>query len=440
LLPMTDQTFLRELFGRLRDTPLEPTDDRYEPLYEDDAVLVDDPVQQLLTTITFSDVSTQLFSGFRGTGKSTELRRLRRELERLGGYTVVLVDMQDVLNLHTPVDVSDFLLAVAGSVGDAVGELLGQDVVKDGFWTRFTGFLRSHVQVTELGLSAQDPAGLVGMQIKANLKADPTFKERLQSRMAGHLGALVDEVHAFIAEVAAAVRQHKDGTQLVVLLDSVEQIRGTSTNAAEVFASVENLFVGHPQRLRLPDVHLVYTAPPWLKIRAPGVGALYDGSVLLPCVRVRHRDGSPDEAAITNLVDAIGRRGDVGRVLGAEAQRRLVLESGGHLRDLVLLVQDAAKRASMHAQLPLSAEHVDRCIAHRRGSYLPIANNDAQWLARVAESNQPELVGQDELPELSRFFDTHLILCYRNGEDWFDVHPLIKQAVQEQARRAEEPG
>ena len=29
------------------------------------------------------------------------------------------------------------------------------------------------------------------------------------------------------------------------------------------------------------------------------------------------------------------------------------------------------------------------------------------------------------LPSLSRFFDTHLVLFYRNGEEWYDVHPLV---------------
>lgn len=435
---LTDQQFLKELFNRLSDRPLEPTDDRYEPLYEGEVVLVDDPVRELLKTIEFSEVSTQLFSGFRGTGKSTELRRLRRSLEGLGGYRVLLIDMQDVINLHTPIEVSDFLLAVAGSVGDGAADLLGTDPAKEGFWARFTGFLRHRVQVKELGLSANDPAGIVGAQIKANIKADPSFKERLQVRMQGHLGALVDEVHRFIGEVAEATRRATGGQQLVILLDSIEQIRGTSTNAREVFASVENLFVGHPERLRLPGVHVVYTAPPWLKIRAPGVGQNFDGAVLLPCVRVRHQDGSPDEAAVGRLMDGMRRRGQVDRVVDASSLRRLVLESGGHLRDLVLLLQDAAKRAAIREELPLSPDQVERCIAHRRGGYLPIANNDALWLARVARTHQPEVPDQDALPELSRFFDTHLILCYRNGQDWFDVHPLVKDAVLALATRTDQ--
>ena len=40
------------------------------------------------------------------------------------------------------------------------------------------------------------------------------------------------------------------------------------------------------------------------------------------------------------------------------------------------------------------------------------------------------------LYNLSRFFDTHLVLGYRNGGEWYDVHPLLRDEV---ARLAEEP-
>lgn len=34
---------------------------------------------------------------------------------------------------------------------------------------------------------------------------------------------------------------------------------------------------------------------------------------------------------------------------------------------------------------------------------------------------------------LARFFDTHLVLCYRNGDEWYDVHPLVSEQVCKQA-------
>ena len=41
----------------------------------------------------------------------------------------------------------------------------------------------------------------------------------------------------------------------------------------------------------------------------------------------------------------------------------------------------------------------------------------------------------DQLPRLSRFLDTHVVLCFRNGKEWYDVHPLIVADVKRQVAR-----
>lgn len=85
---MDEATSRRDFFRGLRDVPLEPDDERYVPLYADIRIAVDDPVAMMQATIEWSVTpSVQLFSGFRGTGKSTELRRLRQRL-REAGYVV----------------------------------------------------------------------------------------------------------------------------------------------------------------------------------------------------------------------------------------------------------------------------------------------------------------------------------------------------------------
>src|ERR1044071_6791135 len=87
--------------------------------------------------------SVQLLAGSRGSGKSTELRRLRSKLDGRGVYKVALVDIEDYLNLSQPIDVSDFLMALAGGLGDAllaVGHLAG-DPAHEVYWPRLVIFL-----------------------------------------------------------------------------------------------------------------------------------------------------------------------------------------------------------------------------------------------------------------------------------------------------------
>ena len=421
-----DNQFLKEFYNAVSIRPLEADDERYVSLY--DEILADaDPVQQLAQAVEWATESVRLFSGYRGTGKSTELRRLKRQLED-SGHLVFLRDMEDYLNLSTPVDVSDFLIAVAGSFDDAIRDEYESALESSqSYWQRVTGLLSSW-KVENASVSA---AGF-----KASLKSDPTFKDRLQKRMAGHLGALVADVRQFCASHVAMLRTHANAPEkkIVLLLDSVEHIRGTFTNAVDVQVSVENLFAGHAEKLRVPDMHVVYTVPPYLKVRFPNIGQLYGsgGLEILPSFKLHEQDGTPIETAYGTFEQVVRKRGDWQRLLGPDRAvlHRVIRSSGGHLRDLFDLL---ARMALLARALPVSERVVAAAINRRKSEFLPIPDDDVRWLATICRTHEAKLRNLQELPSLARFFDTHLVLCYRNGNEWYDVHPLIREQVQMQA-------
>ena len=427
-----DNQFLKEFFNAVSDRPLEPDDERYVSLY-DEALTDADPVQQLAGAVEWSTESVRLFSGYRGAGKSTELRRLKRQLEE-AGHLVFLCDMEDYLNLSTPVDVSDFLIAVAGGFDEAVrAEYENALGSSKSYWEGLEGFLTS-LKVEGVSVSAYG--------FKASLKSDPTFKSRLQERMAGHLGALVAEVRRFCASRIAALRAHANAPdrKVVLLLDSVEHIRGTFSNAEAVQSPVENLFAGHAEKLRISDMHVVYTVPPYLKVRFPNIGQLYDegGLEILPSFKLHEQDGAPIEEAYRTFEQVVRKRGAWERLLGQDEAvlRRLIRMSGGHLRDLLGLL---ARTALLARTLPVPESVVAAAINRRKSEFLPIPDDDAGWLAAIGQTHQAKLQSLQELPSLARFFDTHLVLCYRNGDEWYDVHPLVKEHVQLQADALEPP-
>lgn len=72
-----------------------------------------------------------------------------------------------------------------------------------------------------MDLKASGSGVEAGAQIKLNLKNDPTFRQALEDRLKGHLGALVKDVHGFFGECITALRRkHKnDNLRAVLLLD-----------------------------------------------------------------------------------------------------------------------------------------------------------------------------------------------------------------------------
>ncbi|MFO0591623.1 MAG: hypothetical protein U0441_29020 [Polyangiaceae bacterium] len=427
VLAPQDRSFLKAFFQAVTDQALEPDDPRYVPLYEGDAALPDDPVELLARAIEFSEEqSVQLLSGFRGIGKTTELLRLQARLRR-EGYKVMYIDMLGFVNTAAPIDVTDFLMALGGAVGESLKapELLGENPARRGYWDRLVDFLIK----TNINVGDMTAAGL-----KVNLRSDPSFLEQIQKRMQGHLGALVTDVWKFVAECVAALKQrHGHETQVVLLIDSLEKMRGSYQNARQVQESVETLFAHHAEKLRLPDVHVVYTVPPYLKARSLGIGMLYGlGAVpVFPAIKVRGSKGDLHPSGLSAMRKVVEKRGDWARLLGRqELVDRLILMSGGNLRDLLRLFAEVIRRAKT---LPVSEEVVEMAINQMRAEFLPIANTDASWLATIAATHEAALMNMEQVPDLARFFDSHVVLCYRNGPEWYDVHPLIREHVIKQA-------
>ena len=54
-----------------------------------------------------------------------------------------------------------------------------------------------------------------------------------------------------------------------------------------------------------------------------------------------------------------------------------------------------------------------------------------EWLAKVARDRNTGL--EDSTPEqinqFARFIDNHWVIYFKNDDDWYDIHPLIRAEV-----------
>jgi hypothetical protein len=427
------EILLKRFYQALKDQPLEPGDRYYVPYLEQDPL--HDPIANLRQRIAWSEAaSVNLLSGQRGSGKSTGLRRLKEYLER-DGCVVFLCDMRDYMNLTTSVEISDFFMSAMVGLSEAVELRYQWDPKERGYWARLWEFLNREIEFRELGVKA-DMA-----DFKASLKDDPSFKEKLQRFSRGHLAALIKQAHGFGVEVVNFIRTRENDLdrKVVLLLDSIEQIRGVGADAKRVYDSVENLFSAHADSLRLNLLHLVYTIPPYLMPLVPGLGRYLGGGIVhtLPSVHVFRREGvsvqcNEDERGVTILRDIIARRCQQWTRVFSEVQiKRMACISGGDLRDFFRLIREVLVSASMRdgGGLPVADRLLDNAENSLRREMLPIAEEDKAWLRKISETKADGLAKKEELARLAGFFDTHLVLNYRNGDDWYDVHPLIRDVL-----------
>lgn len=149
-------------------------------------------------------------------------------------------------------------------------------------------------------------------------------------------------------------------------------------------------------------------------------------------MHVRNQDGTSDATGLQTLHDVVARRGaEWPLVFTPDQLNRMALNTGGDLRDFFLFLRTCLiKAGATGAALPVS----DAIVASaedelRRGIVSLIPEDDRAWLRKIAASKKPELVSNDRPSHLARFFDTHLVLNYRNGHDRYDVHPLLAASL-----------
>ncbi len=426
---------MKQFYNNLNDRPLEPGDKYYVPFLEQ---APGDPIKNLFQKIDWSDAaSVNLLTGQRGSGKSTELRRLKKMLEG-NGCIVFLCDMRDYMNLNTSVDISDFFVSVMGALSDEFSARFGYDPAHESYWDRLRNFLKTEVSIDQIKL--ETAPGVFKADIKASLKDDPSFRRLLQEKSKGHVARLTEEAHKFAASVVEAIRgrENDEDKKVVLLVDSVEQIQGVGADAENVYKSVENLFSGHSDKLHLPLLHVVYTIPPYLTPITPGLGRRLGGGTVcnLPSVHIRRRDPDTnqcvdDPAGLEIMRDIIGKRFEKWDDFFSEAQiNDIAAKTGGDLRDFFRMVKECLIKATIDDQLRVTEKIVRDAENQMRRDMLPIAREDMKWLRGIACSKRPNLEAIRELPRLARFFDTHLVLNYRNDDDWYDVHPLIQSELE----------
>jgi hypothetical protein len=291
------------------------------------------------------------------------------------------------------------------------------------------------VELGEIGLQA-------GADLKLNLETSPTFRQLLRQKLANRIGEIKRDVDRFFEDGVKAI-QTKHGAKVpgvVFLFDQMEQIRGMLSNEQSVIDSVARLFAQHLKRLEIPYLHMVYTVPPWLKFVLPNAVQIQ----MLPSIRQWNNDTKRSEykpgwKALRSLVHRRFSDGDFQKFFGAKGPQHdradeLIAVCGGHFRDLLILLREAVRRTP---HLPVTEDAIVNAITAVRGNYLPIAIDDAKWLNEIEHVRDTVLPNTSpaNVNRLTRFLDTHFVLYFTNGKEWYDIHPLIRDEVAEIVKR-----
>lgn len=396
------------------DEPVGPEDRRHYDFDAPDLLLRGRPWRErLVEVIDLADrPTTQLVTGLRGSGKTTELHQAKRELEQRN-YSVVFADIGQWVSDGRPIVGEDLLLAAVlalhpdGDPASAVGWM------KESL-ERFKQFFKSRVDLE---------AGAAG--VKAKLATDDTLFQRVAAKLRAADGVR-EEVHQLLAQIAEA-HKRETNKELVLILDGAEKRATGDLLGPEQRAGFHNhwfgAFLTGSRDIRIP-IHAIYTVPPFMVRRSPEIAAQFGVELrFLPMVRVFGHAGEPNPAGVRALVEALALRVDPDLYDDPAIPRWLALRSGGYFRDLLrfitemtYVVGDAPKFTRAHAEKAIAVVQQ----SYREG----FVAEERYLLSELRPSGQfPER--EDSLARMDALLLGFKMFRYHNDRAWYDAHPLL---------------
>jgi hypothetical protein len=228
-------------------------------------------IEELKDNITFfspDDPTCVLFTGHIGCGKSTELLRLKTELEQ-EGFHVVYFESREDLEM-ADVDIGDVMLAIARRVSQGLDKIVLEEP------SRLKELLQGAVKVLNsdvTGMKLKLPGvGDVGItsdkdkfslylgigEITTRAKSDATLREKLNQYLGPQKTKLLEAINKELLEPAIASLKQQGKKGLVVIVDNLDRI--DNRQKAWGRPQQEYLFVDQGEYLTKLHCHLVYTS------------------------------------------------------------------------------------------------------------------------------------------------------------------------------------
>ncbi len=390
-------------------------------------------IESLRRTIALmspNEPTCQLFTGHIGCGKSTELLRLKAELEQEGFHVVYFESSQD-LDM-ADVDITDILLSIAGKVSESLEGI--QIKLKPGYFanlfTEVVDFLQTPI---DLNVEAELSVGIG--KITAKTKESPTLRRRLREYLEPRTSGILDSINQELLEKAIAQLKRRGKAGLVVIVDNLDRVDNRTLPSGRTLP--EYLFIDRGDQLQKLKCHIVYTIPLALtfcndvEILKNRLGGGLPPKIL-PMVPVRQRNGSESKEGMALLRQMVMVRAFsnytpvrqlelINEVFDTpETLDRLCSISGGHLRNLLGILYGCLRQEDP----PISGEVLENVIRESR-DYLTSSLDNDEWELLFQVVQEQGVKGELEYTTLLRGM---FVYEYRDRlGNWFAINPALEE-------------
>jgi hypothetical protein len=397
------------------DLPLKPEKNgRPNPFYIDRP---GNPIAELTDALLapFYRPPKFFFSGHRGCGKSTELLHLLSNADIQRKYWPINFSIREEADI-IDIDFRDVLLAIGGRLyreyrkkgGDLPDQLLKElSSWKGKVEKEISTILEGRVSGVEMSASIDAFFANAGLK----MKLEPATRVELRQVVETDITGLI----AIINHIATAIYT-KEHLIPLILIDDMDKPDLEKARA---------IFHDRREIMMQPNCAIVYTVSSAL-FYSKEFDSIRDQALFLPNIYLHPpmNPGSHHEEGYATLRRFVHLRMS-SKLIEDSALEQAVTYSGGVFRELARIMRTAIGRARRRKALKLDCSDIEWAATEIRNEYRRILDkDDIKLLKRVSENNRLEY--NDNLRPLLQLL---ALLEYRDGENWCDVHPILRKLL-----------
>jgi hypothetical protein len=387
----------------------------------------DSPILPLLNSITQNANPVKIiFSGNRGSGKTTELYNLKNILERHNYYVVFVPAIHDmnVADLYY----TDVLLGLIKKSIDLISlervkinkklkKQLEQQLMQ------LAGDLTIEESLeTKGGIKLSTPSKGFSEWIGAFFSREKTTRETIRVKADSLVNELLKTFNLYVTSFEEIL-----GKRVVIIVDDLEKV----TDLNRIF----DILITHANVIGGLNCHMVLTVPPSLMYSPEAIPIMHSYSELyfLPPFQVRNKDGSERQDQIDCMKNIIAKRISE-KLISSEALQFAAIQSGGLVTDfirmLIISVNNASRSRSPSVNISFLKESF-MSLANQYGLVINalIAGHEPIYYQILKDIHRDKDVSEKDEKFIKLLFYLFILEYRDSGLSWYDLHPAVKEVI-----------